>query len=299
MGPFPMKVNAAGLSNVGLVRENNEDSFSIVDCSKGVSAETVSGLETDTIVLVVADGMGGARAGEIASKMAVNLFSENVIRSFRTKRIAKQKRIVNSIERAIQKANLSVYRKAMSSVDFTGMGTTLTAAVAHGPYIFFAQIGDSRAYLIRDSAIVQMTRDQSLVAELLSAGAITREAARFHPRRNEVLQALGRDPSVNTVFSWTELKPQDHLVLCSDGLWGKLDDEVIKATVRASEPPAACENLVKEALLRGGEDNITVIVASFDGADIARSSLSPDGLRYQPFVETGSWWFAWKRLFSR
>jgi protein phosphatase len=145
------------------------------------------------------------------------------------------------------------------------MGTTLTAATVFGRTILFAQIGDSRAYLARGGVISQMTKDQSLVAQMIDAGSLTPEEAKTHPQRNVILQALGIRSQVDVAISLSELRRGDQIVLCSDGLSGKVDAEEIKEFLERFDPKAACQGLVRIARERGGEDNITVIVARFNG----------------------------------
>jgi protein phosphatase len=176
-----------------------------------------------------------------------------------------QETFVRLLKGSVQEANRMVFQEGQKNSQLKGMGTTLTAAAVHGDSIFFAQLGDSRAYLLRNGCITQMTKDQTLVAQLVATGALRPEEAKTHPRRNVILQALGVQPQVDIVMSSAALKRGDLLVICSDGLWGKVEDEEIKEFVEKFDPLTACHNLVRIARERGGEDNITVIVTCFEG----------------------------------
>jgi PPM family protein phosphatase len=219
----------------------------------------------DGSIFLVADGMGGVQAGEVASRMAVDLVATRFLEQLRRKRFVNQKTFVRLLKESVQEANRIVLHEGQKESQLRGMGTTLTAAAVRGASIFFAQLGDSRAYLLRNSCIAQMTKDQSLVAQMVATGSLRPEEAKTHPRRNVILQALGVQPQVDVVISAADLKRGDGLVICSDGLWGKMEDEEIKEFVEKYDPPTACHSLVRTARERGGEDNITVIVTRFEG----------------------------------
>jgi protein phosphatase len=262
-------VDSYGLSDVGLVRANNEDSFLIATAANGVNHQNPSELsgilaENGTLFMV-ADGMGGAQAGEVASRMAVDLVAHKFIDALSQIGVSDQQTIATLLTESIQHANQLVFDEGQKNSGFSGMGTTLTAATVFGRTILFAQIGDSRAYLARGGVISQMTKDQSLVAQMIDAGSLTPEEAKTHPQRNVILQALGIRSQVDVAISLSELRRGDQIVLCSDGLSGKVDAEEIKEFLERFDPKAACQGLVRIARERGGEDNITVIVARFNG----------------------------------
>jgi serine/threonine protein phosphatase PrpC len=266
----PLCIAVCGLSDVGLIRQNNEDSFLITDLTTGLrtadTSELTHAIGESGSLLIVADGMGGAEAGEVASQMAVDLVARLFFDQLSTKVSIEPETFVETLKYSVQEANHIVFEEGRANAQLKGMGTTLTAAAIHGESIFFAQLGDSRAYLIRNGFITQMTRDQSLVAQLVASGSLSPEEAKLHPQRNVILQALGVQPQVDVIISAAELRKGDRVVMCSDGLSGKLEAEEIKEVLETwLEPKTACQHLVQLARERGGEDNITVIVAAFSG----------------------------------
>lgn len=285
-----MIIRAFGMTDVGLVRTNNEDSFLIADHNDIISPDDpFSCVETEEAnIFLVADGMGGANAGEVASRMAVDLVARSIIDQTKNKRALGRTRFIKTFRRAVQEANRIIFDEARSSSQSRGMGTTLTAAAVCGTALYFAQLGDSRAYLLRNGAITQMTKDQSLVAQLVAAGSLSPEDAKVHPRRNVILQALGVQRHVDVVMSFAELKQGDEIVLCSDGLWGKVEPEEIAEIVERDDGPGGCRNLIELARHRGGDDNITVIVARFDGDGLPLPTES-DAPVYQRVKESSGW----------
>lgn len=266
----PVLVEAFGESNVGLVRENNEDSFLIVDLTTGLATPDPAELQQITgqkgNLFLVADGMGGVEAGEVASHMAVNLVTQYFLDRLKNEDPVNKQTFARILKRSIEEANRRVFEEGQRESKHRGMGTTLTAAAVHGTSIFFAQVGDSRAYLARNGFLTQMTRDQSLVAQLVAAGTIKPEDAKAHPQRNVILQALGVQEHVDVVISSANLRRGDRAVLCSDGLSAKIEPEELKEILdRRLGAKDTCQKLVQLARERGGEDNITIIVAHFDG----------------------------------
>jgi PPM family protein phosphatase len=262
-------VDSYGLSDVGLIRKNNEDSFLIAtptsDFANQNPAELNGIMPENGTMFIVADGMGGAQAGEVASRMAVDTVARNFINALDQKESLDQQTLISALTETIQETNQLIFHEGQKNTEFNGMGTTLTAATVFGTTILFAQLGDSRAYLARKGVISQMTKDQSLVAQMVASGSLTPEEAKSHPQRNVILQALGIQNQVEVAISLAELRRGDQIVLCSDGLSGKVDAEEIKEFLERFEPKAACQGLVRMARERGGEDNITVIVARFNG----------------------------------
>jgi serine/threonine protein phosphatase PrpC len=270
-------VDSYGLSDVGLVRTNNEDSFLIATPTSELAnqnpAELNGIIPQNGAMFIVADGMGGAQAGEVASRMAVETVGRNFINALKKQAVLDQQSLIAALTQTIREANELIFQQGQKNTELNGMGTTLTAATVLGGTILFAQLGDSRAYLARKGVISQMTKDQSLVAQMVAAGSLTPEEAKTHPKRNVILQALGIQSQVDVAITLAELRRGDQIVICSDGLSGKVDAEEIKEFLEKFEPKAACQGLVRMARERGGEDNITVIVARFNGDGLSEPSL--------------------------
>lgn len=230
----------AALSETGKVREQNEDSY-----------------HADGHVFIVADGMGGHRAGEVASAAAVEEFV----------RFEEGNRGVPPLERirgGIQAANLALMRMAQEDSELEGMGTTFTVVLIEGE-LCLGHVGDSRAYMWREGALRPLTRDHSLVQRMVSEGYISPGEARVHPQRNVILRALGVSGELEVDLDIVDAAPGDRLLLCSDGLSGVVEDAELESIVSlASEPEERCRRLVDAALERGGMDNITVIVIDLD-----------------------------------
>jgi protein phosphatase len=240
-----------GMTDKGAVRANNEDCFLIEKCPT-----------RDCLVLGLCDGMGGARAGELASSLAVKAFVNRVYERLNTpeRRRFDYHRL---LQEACDEANGAAYTYSHFSEEYEGMGTTLVGGVIKdrgNGYII--NVGDSRAYLItkRPSAIRQITRDHSLVGELVEAGAITAEQARSHPKKNVITRALGSDPSVQCDYFTFSLQSGDILLLCSDGLSNIVSDlEMLECAREFPEPEQLCRMLMNKALNRGAKDNVTVV----------------------------------------
>ncbi len=172
--------------------------------------------------------------------------------------------------KAVQRSNYLIWREGQNNAAKAGMGTTLTAALVRDGKAYIAEVGDSRAYLIRSESIVQVTTDQSLVELLILAGEISREEAEHAPIKNVILQAIGTQPEVKVALTSVDLRRGDYLLLCSDGLSNKVTEaEMLKFTLKASSIEMACKQLIELAKRRGGEDNITVIIAQFDGEGLS------------------------------
>ncbi len=224
----------AARSEVGNVREHNEDSFL-----------------ARSPLFVVADGMGGHEAGEVASEIAINTMAEHL----------PQAPDAQALAQAVKLANQAVLRGAEDGTGRPGMGTTMTAAAIFGDEVVIAQVGDSRAYLTHDGALQRITRDHSLVADLVEQGRITEEEARYHPQRSVITRALGSDPNMEPDTYRLRVEPGDRLMLCSDGLSSMIEDAAIEAIMLDNpDPQEACDALVDEALAAGGLDNVTVVV---------------------------------------
>lgn len=257
----PFYLSVAGLTDVGRVRENNEDTFIVTNLVGGALHDGEPPARFDVgergVLLAVSDGMGGAEAGEVASAMVV----ETLTRAFATAPAdAPRPRLMND---AIQKAHLAVRQVAERQAK--KMGATLTAVFVHAGVAYIAEVGDSRAYLIRAGTITQLTKDQSMVQVLVDSGVIGPDEAQHSPMRNMILQAMGNQPDVEVALARLELRDRDCLLLCSDGLTGHVTDEEIREVVMTRRPADAVRVLVDLANERGGKDNITVVVAGIGG----------------------------------
>ncbi len=233
-----MPIVVGAKSDVGCVREQNEDSMLV-----------------KTPLLVVADGIGGQEAGEVASQIAVETMAEE----------APMVADAQALVEAVEEANRAVMEAAYMGRGRPGMGTTLTAAVIDGSVMAVAQVGDSRCYRLRNGELEQLTHDHSLIASLIESGQITEEEAKTHPSRSIITRALGSDPNmVPDVFQF-DVKKGDRILLCSDGLHGMVSKEEIVQTLSSFDnPQRAANQLVELAKAHGGSDNVTVIVANVD-----------------------------------
>ena len=244
------QLTSAALTDVGKVREHNEDNY------LAQPFDAANGL------FIVADGMGGHAAGEDASKIAIDVMYANAATQWTDVRTAQVPEGVREILDAwIKRANENIF--AAGQARNIQMGTTLTAALVLNGEVYAANVGDSRTYLFRNGQLYPLTHDHSLVASLVQAGIVKPEEVYTHPQRNEVFRALGNHPQVNAdVFNPVPLQAEDRLVLCSDGLWEMVRPPQFEEILRRNlEPHQACHALVSAANKHGGEDNITVIVA--------------------------------------
>jgi serine/threonine protein phosphatase PrpC len=274
-----VRFHCVGLTDVGRVREHNEDNFLVANLAagkRGASGEALSGpVEQRGLALVVADGMGGAAAGEVASQMAVDMLHDEFKNADLGGTVRTEQNVIALLESAINKANEAIFRKGQESKDHQGMGTTLTAAVVLGDSLYLSQVGDSRGYVLRKGKLVQMTRDQSLIGQLIEEGTLTEEQAEKLGGKNIILQALGVEESLKIDSKRYDVLKGDTLLLNSDGLTGMVPDAKIEE-ILAGEPDLgkAAKKLIEAANAGGGKDNITCILARFEG-DGLREPLSP------------------------
>lgn len=265
-------VSVFARTDIGMQRSGNEDSFLVADLTTG-NVGLGPDMSTHAIgdrgsLMVVSDGMGGAVAGEIASEMAVTTIRDSLMDMPGDLTIAERLKLATEV------ANERIWNHAQQNPELSGMGATLTAVIAHATVAYIAQVGDSRAYLMRGEQIKQVTKDQSLVQMLIDSGAIEPEQASSVPQ-NVIMQALGTQPTVKVAMTAVELCRNDFLLLCSDGLSNKIAPREMQNTLQVSDDlTAACRQLVEMANERGGEDNITVIVARFDGEALHSASES-------------------------
>ncbi len=280
-----ISVHVFGRTDVGLVRDHNEDNFIIADLT-GQNRSIKPEVRDHTIgpkgsLFAVCDGMGGAAAGEVASQIAVDTIYEQMQQGDAPD---DDEALARKLDDAINVAGERIYTAARVNRGRRGMGTTVTAAVLIGPRLIVGQVGDSRAYIYRHGQFAQLTKDQSLVQQLIDANQLTEEEARDFDKNNIILQALGTSENVHVDITSAILRRGDRLVMCSDGLCGLVSDEEIKKVVEEVEDPMeSCRQLTDLARDAGGHDNITVIVALFDGDELLAPSLSGGDLGYNKY----------------
>ncbi len=281
-GRMTVSVRVYACSDVGRTREHNEDAYLVADLAfdaplefdppdSGHAAARDLAAGERGMLFMVADGLGGAAAGEVASQMAVRVVFDEL--RARLPGAPESMGFATALRDATLAANGAIHDYASRHPEFRGTGTTCTAAGLLGDTLFVAQVGDSRAYLIRDGVAQQITKDQSLVQKLVEAGEITPEQAETSARRNIILQALGPEPTVKVDLTHQPLRVGDTLVLCSDGLSAQVRaDEISAEVARDDDLARVCERLIARANETGGPDNITVVAARFEGEALTRSS---------------------------
>jgi serine/threonine protein phosphatase PrpC len=253
-----------GATDVGLQREQNEDTFVIADLATGQLSVPCARAELSPsgrgLLMLVCDGMGGAAAGEVASHIA----AESIKHQLHEKGAAVRGQPAESLQGAVQQANQDILREAAAHPEERGMGTTCTAALVFPDKLVFAQVGDSRAYLLRGGALQTLTRDQTLTARLLDSGALNPDQVEHFPFRHVLLQALGSQAKVDPVINEMALAAGDRILLCSDGLHGVVSDQAIASALRDTPDSGdAAQALIQLALAAGAPDNVTVVVADW------------------------------------
>ncbi|MFO0684294.1 MAG: protein phosphatase 2C domain-containing protein [Sandaracinus sp.] len=287
--PKGIAVDYFGRTDVGLVREHNEDNFLVVDLEgqkRGVqSAILHTRIEGAGALFAVCDGMGGAAAGEVASQMAVDTIHEMMQNGGAPR---DRDHFARRLVRSIEEAGSRIFAAAKMDRSRRGMGTTSTVAGLVDKTLFVGQVGDSRAYVLRhvpggDDSFALITKDQSLVNQLIEAGQLTEEEAEAFEHSNIILQALGTTEEVTVDLTFLELRRGDRLLMCSDGLSGLVHGDMIKEVMRSSRDLIECANqLIAMANAGGGHDNITVVLADFDGEDLAIAQPG-DRVAYQQY----------------
>jgi protein phosphatase len=274
----PVWLRTSARTNVGQVRENNEDSIHLWGRSEFALA-------------VVADGMGGAVAGEEASRLAVEAIESGLVNSPYANRASLEtltdEFVAAKMRESIRTANLSIVKRAEENPELRGMGTTVTLALVRGTQGIVAHVGDSRAYLVDETGrrITQVTADHSFVEALVAAGHLTPDQAEEHPMKNVLYRALGQADDVDVDVYEVQMRVNDRMVLCSDGLTRHVKTrEIGEIVLRHSDPDAAADALIDLANQRGGEDNVSVIVVkiehkpddeAYDPADISTVEMRP------------------------
>jgi len=261
------KLLVSALTDVGRARSTNEDAFAIKDLATGNLIETSGAAHAIDVaergvLLALSDGMGGHQAGEVASALVLATVNDTLADDTRAP-------IHEQLEQAVQRANREVLSAAKRD-NREGMGATITAVFIRGNDAYIAEVGDSRAYLLRKGRLRQITRDQSLVQLMVESGVMSPEDARTAPGKNVILQAVGLDGDIRVAIARLALRRGDRFLLCSDGVTNAVSDDELRQILTESDPRAACETMIGLANDRGGIDNETAIVAdvSGDGVDL-------------------------------
>jgi protein phosphatase len=248
-----VEITCAGRTDVGIIRSGNEDNYIVVP---------------DRRIFIVADGMGGHAAGEVASEMAVRY----VARELGAPHGLADEEVADRMRSSIRAANGAIFQRTLTEHDKRGMGTTVTALVLYDARFLVWQVGDSRAYLLRDGKLVQLTKDHSYVQEQVDAGYLTPEQARSHPYSNVITRCVGANSDVMPDVYVGAVKPLDLLLLASDGLTGMLEDsELAEVLASGRSPQEQVDTLIAEANRHGGLDNITAIIVRVDTVEAGPS----------------------------
>lgn len=288
-----MVARVFALTDVGRTREHNEDTYLVADLESGTSLEFTAGYHEITadahgLLFLVADGMGGAASGELASSMAGELVLEALRARWSRASALSPERFAEALRDATIAANTRIHQYAREFPEHRGMGTTATIAGLFGDRLYVVQVGDSRAYLVRNGVARQITKDQSLMQRLVEAGELTPEEAEVSERRNIILQALGPEAHITVDLTHQRLRRGDTLILCSDGLSGLVKaDEIGHFASTEPDLRLACRKLIDRANHRGGPDNITVVAVRFDGAGLPAESAD-DAVAYTTYPLAGT-----------
>lgn len=272
--PSGVQVTVSADTDVGQQRDHNEDRYLIADLTARTRTfddgrEHALDVGEKGCLLLVADGMGGAVGGEVASGMAADVIFEELTRSWSDDSTTDVEAFAAAVQGAVEEANRRIHERASSQEKLRGMGTTATIVGVLGGHLLLSQVGDSRAYRIRDGEAIQLTRDQSFVQQLVDTGRVSAAEAARMPQKNVILQALGPKPTVDVVQSWVPAAKDDVLLLCSDGLSEMVGDEAIGEIVDGtSSLSRACSRLIELANENGGPDNITVVLARVEGTEL-------------------------------
>ena len=236
-----------GLTDPGCVRKQNQDAYRIEE------------LDSNTLLCVVCDGMGGAKSGNVASMLAVEVFVEEVRRCYSSS--MESDRVDQMLRSAVKLANFTVFDQAAQFEEFDGMGTTLVAVLIHGRHVTTVNVGDSRAYIMDADGITQQTKDHSLVQLMVDRGDLSAEQAKSYPGKNFITRAIGTEQTVSCDIYHREVTRGDYLLLCSDGLSNMLDDqEILFEAVHGIGKHRCCKRLLDIATSRGAPDNVTAVL---------------------------------------
>lgn len=293
-----IRIRIGAASDPGMERSENQDSFLIADLAdlsengnrdgqpgSDPSATRARDIDLSSMgaLLMVADGMGGAAGGRVASKMATSHVLASVSARWASERGPSPERFVACIEEAVNASNTLIHEQSTMHPAYAGMGTTATVAGVYEDYLYLAQVGDSRAYLVRNRRCTQLTWDQSFENYAVESGWMSHEEVERSVHRNMIMQALGPSDSVDADLTFQHLRLDDVLVLCSDGLFRVVSEEEIAEATR-DDVVAGCASLIEMARSRGAPDNVTVLLARFDGPGL-HSPEDDDPIGRQPVPE--------------
>lgn len=240
-------VSIWGLTDKGIVRKENQDSYAYDTTEAG------------TTWGVVCDGMGGAKAGDIASTMAVEHFREHLMAAGKPRFFQKEGEV---LVRAVEEANQAVFELAQEEEDYAGMGTTLVGLLLRGKTLWVVNVGDSRCYLLNQEGIQRITRDHSIVEEMVQRGDLTEEEARHHPQKNLITRALGTSRQIKADLFRQSVEEGEAILLCSDGLVNEVtDQEILEEYQKGGTPQDICTRLLERTLRSGAPDNVTIVLA--------------------------------------
>lgn len=258
--PIAIDYRAVALTDVGSVRDNNEDHLVFI---RPFDLKTRA---SHGCLALVADGMGGYSYGELASKMATDIISRNYFDA--------SPNIVSALRKSFEKANKAIYQRAARDSRFKGMGTTCTGVVLLENEIYLGHVGDSRAYLLKGDKVIQLSNDHTLVQHLLDTGQITQEESLSHPQRNVVTRAMGTSPRLQADFLKHKLRFEigDRLVICSDGLYEYVQEDELKQMLANKKLNQASQSLIDLAKQRGGHDNISVLIVETFQTDLNQAN---------------------------
>ena len=236
-----------GITDLGCTRTQNQDAYQ------------VEMLDRNTLLCVVCDGMGGAKSGNVASTLAVDVFVQEVKRTWVSS--MDQNKVDQMLSNAVKLANFTVYDQAQQFEEFTGMGTTLVAALVHGKTATIVNVGDSRTYSVKKDGVRQLTKDHSLVQMMVSRGELTPEQARTYPGKNLITRAIGTESVVECDIFHRRMDAGECLLLCTDGLSNLVDEqEILFEVVHGANKQSSCERLLDIAKYRGAPDNVTCVL---------------------------------------
>jgi protein phosphatase len=273
---------------MGRVRKNNEDNFVLCNLTSGdlglpALSDYVQG-ERGTLFMV-ADGMGGEASGEVASGICAATVPKRIYENLKSMGRVSEPNFVLLLREAIEYANQIIFQKSQTSPLYKGMGTTTTAAALFGPYLFVGQVGDSRAYLVRNKQLTQMTRDQTFLNYLADIGAELPADPEKDSRKSILTQAVGSSEKVEVKVTYTKIRQGDSLLLCSDGLYNMVKIPEMTEIVSGSDVLSGkCKVLVAKANEHGGTDNCTVVLAEFDGPGLPPADANA-GVEFREFRE--------------
>jgi len=284
-----IQVKVSALSDMGRVRKNNEDNFAVCNLTTGEAALTPAlmshVLGPRGTLFMVADGMGGEASGEVASQICAATVPKRIYENLKTMTTLSEANFVLLLRESVEYANQIIFQKSLTSPIYKGMGTTTTAAALYGPYLFVGQVGDSRAYLIRNKQMVQLTRDQTFLNYLAEIGAELPADPEKDSRKSILTQAVGSSEKVDVKVTYTKVRQGDGLLICCDGLYNMIKaPDLIGILNRSDGLPAKCKALVAKANEEGGTDNITMIVAEFTGPGLPAADPSA-AVEFKEFSE--------------